>query len=870
MRKNTSGFLLFFVFICVAIVMAIFEFIKEISFNGGLSIWQSHIITIFVTSSLTTIASYFILQWSKKVNEQLNIAAVTFQSLDAIMITDASLNIIKVNRSFTKITGYTEDEVLGKNPRILGSGKHDNVFFEKLFLSLSTEGSWSGEIWNKRKNGEINPNSMTVTAIKDANNKVQQYVGIFRDITANKLAEEIKHKELTRLNQIASTVPGVIYQYLLRPDGTSALPYASEAIHELFKVAPNEVVEDATKIFEVIHPEDYDELIDSILLSAENHTPWSHECRVCYKDGTIKCLYGNAIPNKLEDGSVVWNGFITDITERKKNEAFLKREVEKNQLFLRNASDGITIMNEAGNLIEFSNSFCNMLGYTREELMGMHVSQWDVGFNNKHELDAIVLNQFLNHQRHQYVSKHRRKDGSIYDVEISGFPLMLDGSLVLFNSSRDITDRKKTEEKLAALTLELNDLYDHAPCGYHSLDEDGVIQNINQTELNWLGLEKEEIIGKKKIKDFFTSESKTNFDKNFPNFKKQGHIENLEYELINKEGFIKDVTMNASAIYDKNGKFIKSRSIFNDITDIKNLQRALSQTAVEQYMLLENDLVGMSKVRDRKIIWANKALNQMFGYEHGELEGASVRILYPNNNSYALIGNAAYPIIKASNIYRTQLELTRKNGDCIWVDLSGQLLPTDSEVTLWMAMNITESVMNQKQVKQIAFHDNLTGLPNRLLISDRLNQILAQVQRTGEILAVCFLDLDEFKPVNDRFGHAAGDKVLIEVAKRIKKIIRTNDTVGRLGGDEYIILLTSVESKDDCKAVLDRLIKSINKPIKISESEKVVVGASIGVTLFPDDSVGHNELLRHADQAMYQAKASGKNRISLFELLKPN
>lgn len=691
-----------------------------------------------------------------------------------------------------------------------------------------------------------------------------------RDITSEKLAQDEIQNKHNQLNQIASSVPGVIYQYVMRPDGSSAFPYASEAIRDIYHVTPESVIDDATAVLQVIHPDDFQGVIDSIMQSAHTLKPWKHQYRVRYSEGTVRWLYGNSIPNKMPDGSILWNGFITDITTQKQVEHDLLLENEKNKVLLRNASDGIHILNRQGDIIEVSDSFCTMLGYSREEVIGMNLVQWDAGFEDITAMMAVFNQQFFNPTRTQFETKHRRKDGSIYDVEISGFPLELNGEKVIFNSSRNISERKSMEAKLKLALQELEDLYDNAPCGYHSLDRFGTFQNINATELEWLGLSKDEVIGKQKLEDFFTSDSKAYFRKNFPIFLKHGHIENLEFDLIREDGSIMNVNLNATAINDAHGRFIKSRSVLHDITDLKSIQKHLRQITTEQQLLLDNELVGMIKLKNRHFLWANKAMHQVFGYELGELQGKSIKILYPNEASFEAVGNIAYPILNAANIYRTQLELVRKNGDAIWLDISGKLMPDDPQVSMWMMVDITANVRHEMQVEFIAYHDVLTGLPNRLLVSDRLNQALAQEERLGNKLAVCFLDLDEFKPVNDLYGHEAGDQVLIEVAQRIKKCIRINDTVGRLGGDEFVLILTNLDTVGEYEAVLERIIEAINAPITISQSTKVVVGASIGVTIYPTDGQAPDILLRHADQAMYQAKQSGRNRVCLFEPLMAN
>lgn len=158
----------------------------------------------------------------------------------------------------------------------------------------------------------------------------------------------------------------------------------------------------------------------------------------------------------------------------------------------------------------------------------------------------------------------------------------------------------------------------------------------------------------------------------------------------------------------------------------------------------------------------------------------------------------------------------------------------------------------------------LTGLPNRLLLADRLAQALVHARRTHEFVAVCFLDLDGFKQVNDRLGHAAGDLLLKEVAQRLVNVVRDSDTVARVGGDEFVLILGEMKSADDYSLFLDRTLVEIALPIAL-ENTRVQVTASIGVTVYPLDDVDETTLVKHADAAMYQAKESGKSRYCLYQ-----
>ncbi len=164
---------------------------------------------------------------------------------------------------------------------------------------------------------------------------------------------------------------------------------------------------------------------------------------------------------------------------------------------------------------------------------------------------------------------------------------------------------------------------------------------------------------------------------------------------------------------------------------------------------------------------------------------------------------------------------------------------------------------------QLAYYDVLTKLPNRALLADRLQQAVARSHRNKTQLAICFLDLDGFKPVNDNFGHEVGDQILIKVAERITQNIREIDTVSRQGGDEFVILLNDIESEEQCAHTLERIHQSLSQPQLIDGVEHLLT-ASSGVTLYPGDQSEMSSLLRHADEAMYLAKKAGKNNYQFF------
>lgn len=297
------------------------------------------------------------------------------------------------------------------------------------------------------------------------------------------------------------------------------------------------------------------------------------------------------------------------------------------------------------------------------------------------------------------------------------------------------------------------------------------------------------------------------------------------------------------------------------VTYIDRQRKRLNHLSLQQAVMLDNDLIGIVKIKDRLGVWENRALERMFGYEPGELRDKPARLLYPDDESYLALGQAAYPVLDKGGTYRTQLALRRKDGSPIWVDMSGAMVSDENNESMWMMLDITEMKARQHEVEALAFHDSLTGLPNRSLLADRLRQAIPLAERLNTNLAVCFIDLDGFKVVNDTFGHAAGDRLLQTIANRLQDCMRGNDTVARLGGDEFVLLLTYLKSEEECAQVLGRVLDLIQMPVELGSAGVGQVSASVGVAFFPGHSQDADLLMKLADDAMYQAKRAGKNAI---------
>jgi diguanylate cyclase (GGDEF)-like protein/PAS domain S-box-containing protein len=265
------------------------------------------------------------------------------------------------------------------------------------------------------------------------------------------------------------------------------------------------------------------------------------------------------------------------------------------------------------------------------------------------------------------------------------------------------------------------------------------------------------------------------------------------------------------------------------------------------------------------IIDINPTFTSITEYSREELIGKSTDILISNNNKGDFYLDIWRALDKRGH-WKGEIWNRKKSGQLFIGRLTiSSLFGDDGETLHYLCLvsDMTQSQEQQKKLEFMAHYDVLTKLPNRAYFAERFKQAVSHSKRTKSLLAICFLDLDHFKPINDNFGHSVGDQLLIEVSQRIKINIRENDTVSRLGGDEFALLLGDLNSVEECDILLTRIHNTLAQPY-IIENKTLIISASGGVTIYPQDKADPDTLLRHADQAMYKAKLSGRSQYQFF------
>ncbi|MDD2462732.1 MAG: diguanylate cyclase [Desulfobulbus sp.] len=336
----------------------------------------------------------------------------------------------------------------------------------------------------------------------------------------------------------------------------------------------------------------------------------------------------------------------------------------------------------------------------------------------------------------------------------------------------------------------------------------------------------------------------------------------VEKRYLRKKGEVIWVILSVSALWRVGEQALTSLAIIRDISKRKKAEEELVFASKVFAQSIEGIVVTDS---NGIILQVNRAFTVITGYSPAEAVGKNPRILKSNRHSEEFY-RAMWQQLEQEGQWAGEIWNRRKNGEIYpeWLTINA-VYNTQGKITNYVSIfhDITELKRQQEALEHQAQHDALTGLPNRVLLNDRLQEALKRMERNRKRVALLFLDLDNFKHINDGFGHTTGDNLLVELSHRLKQQLRSGDTLARQGGDEFLILLNDVEHVDDVSMVALRLLECLKKPF-FHERVEYFVTASIGITLAPEDGESAENLIKNADMAMYRAKNLGRNNFQFF------
>jgi diguanylate cyclase (GGDEF)-like protein/PAS domain S-box-containing protein len=564
-------------------------------------------------------------------------------------------------------------------------------------------------------------------------------------------------------------------------------------------------------------------------------------------------------------------GRITAVAVASKDITELKQSEEKYRSILENIEDGYYELDLAGHITFFNEACRRIYGYSRNEFTGMN---------------AIRLADEENAQKaYKYFNKVYttgtpltwidgeiiRKDGSKKKVEASA-SLMRDltGQPIGFRGIvRDVTEQRQAEELYKTLAeMSLAAVF---------IVQDGKFVFINTSAIAYAGYSADEMIGqgadmivhlddkelvKMKSRDMLAGRSNQAF----------------EFRMVTKQKEVRRISQTVTPIQYQGKPAILGNAL--DVTELKVAEDALRESEQRLHDIIDFLPDATYAIdRERKVIAWNRAIEEMTGIKASDMVGKG-------DYEYTLPFYGMRRPVLIDLVFLSDKEIkekysyVKKEGDALIAEadvplrggnpraLWGIARPLyDSRGSVVGAIESIRDVSERKQmeetVKWLAFHDGLTGLPNRRLFSDRLTMALAHVRRNRKKLSVMILDLDKFKQINDTLGHPVGDRLLRAVGERLMKILRTEDTVARIGGDEFMLLLPEISRAEDVILIAERILGAFTEPFNVDGYE-LHVTTSIGFAIYPENGEDGDALIKNADMAMYTAKEQGRNRYQGF------
>lgn len=557
------------------------------------------------------------------------------------------------------------------------------------------------------------------------------------------------------------------------------------------------------------------------------------------------------------------------ITERVKIEQALKISEEQFRTLFSQAPLGIALIDShTGHIYKANQKFADIVGLSLDKLQRVdwmkitHPDDVQADLDNMALMNAGKTNGFVMEKRYIHA------DGSIVWVNLTVAKILLkeQDSPCHHCIVEDITERKKTAVALITREKEFRLLAEAMPQIVWITRADGWNIYFNHQWTDYTGLSLEESCGHGWNKPFHPDDQQRAWDA-WQNAVNNNTIYSLECQLRRADGIYRWWLVRGTPILDENGKVYKWFGTCTDIHDLKESEKSLRIAAIA----FESQKAMFITDAKQTILKVNQAFTRTTGYSAEEAVGNTPALLKSGKQDKQFY-DTMWEALNSDKLWTGEIWNRRKNGELYpeWLSISA-VTDANGQVSNYIAafVDLTASKKQEKTIHHLAFYDPLTHLPNRRLMLDRLKQALISRKLKNQYGAILFIDLNDFKMLNDTKGHDIGDLLLIEVSLHLKAAVHEDDTVARTGGNEFVVLLETLDSTTDlaaaqAKTVAKRLLASIGQPFDL-QGYAYRCSASIGIALFHSHEINVDELVKQATMAMHQAKQIGKNTIRFFD-----
>jgi diguanylate cyclase (GGDEF)-like protein/PAS domain S-box-containing protein len=603
-------------------------------------------------------------------------------------------------------------------------------------------------------------------------------------------------------------------------------------------------------------------------MSTQSGEDVDYEWRLVDASGLVHWVRDRGCLIRDEDGKVLYReGIMLDITERKNAVEALSLSEERYRNLFENANDIIYVHDLEGNYLSMNKAAENVFGYKRDEALKLQVSQ--IVAPEHIDLAREKLDAKLNGNAAQtaYELDCIKKDGNRITLEVNSTIIAKDGKPVAVQGiARNITERKVAEDIVRESETQYRDLFENANDLIYTHDLKGNFTSLNRAGERITGYSRDEAVTMN-IAEVVAPESLPTARAMTTRKLAKDAPTTYEIDILAKDGRRVLLELSTRLIY-QNGSAIGVQGVGRDITERRRADEALKESEHRYRQLGEgiSHQVWTAECNG-KLDYVNGRTLEYFERSSDEMIGEGwQKMIHPDDLGECL--ERWRRSIKTGEYYATDFRLRRHDGEYRWFAARATAgLDSDGNIVKWFGTNtdIDEQRQSEAKLNYYAKHDPLTDLPNRV---EFMNHLQAAIERANEHeltkFAVLFLDLDRFKVINDSLGHLVGDKLLKQIAARLRTYVRPGDVVARLGGDEFTILLNRTGGISDIEQVADRLQRNLSKPFEIDGYE-VFTSASIGIIVSDDIMRQPEDFLRDADAAMYRAKESGKARYEIFD-----
>jgi diguanylate cyclase (GGDEF)-like protein/PAS domain S-box-containing protein len=784
---------------------------------------------------------------------------------DSYIEVDLSGNLTFVNDSVCRNLGYSREELIGNNYRL--TTPPDDI---KPLLSAFNEVFKTGEP-NKgfehrilRKDGSIIFVESSISLRKNRSGEIIGFRSLSRDMTEHRQKEAALRESEEQFKSFMENAPDGVYM----SDLEGNFLYGNRRCEEIIGYKREELI--GKNFLELnLLPENSLAMAAKLLQdNIDGKSTGPDELELIRKDGfRVPVEIRTSVLQRK--GQAVVLSFVRDITERKQEEKELRETGERYRLLSENTTDFVWLMDMDLKFTYHSPSVEKLTGFTPEEIKSVPLEKRITPESLKLAAEVFLkelprVEADLDYNPVIVLDfEYLRKNGTTVWME-NTFSVIRDENrrpVSILGESRDITNRrqadavlKESEEKYRSLVENINDVF-------YALDNQGNITYVSPVVERFTMYKVADLIGKPFIPLVYPDDLPALLE----SFNRlvAGQLEPWEFRILDKDGRIIFVRTSSRSIYE-GGQVVGITALMTDITERKRAEQALRQSEEKYRALVENiNDVFYTLDNQGNITYVSPVIERFSKYKVSDLIGKHFSQLIYQDDLPALLDR--FTRLLSGQLEPWEFRIVDKDGRIIFVRTSSRPAYENGEVVgiTTLMTDITERKRMEQKLEELATHDFLTGLPNRALLADRFTLAAALANRNKARLAVMSLDLDKFKTINDTLGHAAGDQVLKTITARLTGLIRASDTVARIGGDEFILVMLETKRMEDATIIARRILDSFAEPLSI-DGRQLVLSTCIGIAFYPEDAEDLETLIKKSDAAMYYSKGHGRNQFKFF------